>query len=213
MGLTISYICDAERKNMRNRTEARDRLTREIMNPSPGYFAAKSNRSERAMQVQRLVPALADADTRFRISLASVDQAASAPISRHESDEAQIWHFVWVLRDIPSTLNAKEARTAPESWEQLRRRWQLLLDLPSWAGDPGWWRHPAGRAFEGDADFIVHPCHRTVGWTEKGLKDRFIRFGLSPAERRNRNVCGGLPEGDEHGMRLFYPDAPALAGP
>lgn len=84
-------------------------------------------------------------------------------------------HYVWVLRDM---LYAERSRAAErQAWADFRNRWRHVLGLPAWAAEPGWWRHPAGE-YRGDRDYCVHPCHRTIGRTQRGLRERINRFGL-----------------------------------
>jgi hypothetical protein len=49
--------------------------------------------------------------------------------------------------------------------------------LPQWARDLEWWRHPSG--YRGDPDFVVHPTHKDLGWTRRGLADRAQHLRLS----------------------------------
>ncbi len=51
------------------------------------------------------------------------------------------------------------------------------MNLPDWADEPGWWRHPSGD-YKGDKDYIVHPCQTGIGWTRKGILARKEMFDL-----------------------------------
>jgi len=145
------------------------------------YFTfGDANRSERAKQVDLLVPALGWAEVRERL-LRLVPTGDEPGIDAEESAQARVWHFVWVLRD---SFTADRDACSRKDWDRLRQRWCAILALPEWADEPGWWRHPEGSYRksgepEPDPGFMVHPCHRTIGWTEKGLKARAEKFDLT----------------------------------
>ncbi len=141
---------------------------------SPRYFTDIENRSERAKQVMLLAPALDDEESRFRL-LGNMDTGPGGPILKSESDNARVMHFVWVLRDM-FTFERNEASSNQE-WGSFRKRWVDVLALPDWARDPRWWRHPSGE-YKGDKDYVVHPCHRNIGWTSRAINERIRNFNL-----------------------------------
>ncbi len=136
-------------------------------------FTYDINRSERAKQVQLLAPALAEPDSRWGLLSRLEVQPA---ISREESDASTAMHFVWVLRDFFTT--ERDEANKSKDWADLRKRWNSILDLPEWAHQPGWWRHPSGE-LGGDEQFVVHPCHRKIGWVSQAIQERIKRFNLS----------------------------------
>jgi hypothetical protein len=138
------------------------------------YFTSEENRSERAKQAMCLVPALADPDTRYQM-MRVIDFDSGTKISRKESDDARIMHFVWVLRDRFS-YDRKHAEEEG-SWTSLRSDWARILGLPIWVRESRWWCHPSG-SYKGDHEYVVHPCSRTVGWSRRALLDRVDKFGL-----------------------------------
>lgn len=141
-------------------------------------FDETANRSERALQTRLLVPALDDRAARFEL-LSSLATGGADAISRVESDAADVWHFVWVLRDLFSA--DRSAAAQPLGWTGLRSRWRNVLGLPEWAEEHGWWRHPCG-IYRSDPDFVVHPCHRLIGWTEAAIRTRAARMELDHDE-------------------------------
>ena len=98
------------------------------------YFTLDQNRSERALQVARLAPALSSSQTRWEL-LSKVPCLPHDPIEREESDTAQVMHFVWVLRDTFHFEREQAALT--RDWGELRVRWQRILKLPAWAASAG----------------------------------------------------------------------------
>lgn len=132
------------------------------------------NRSERALQAEALVPKLANPAVRALL-LPRLDPGGGRPVEVAEAKAATSMHFVWVLRDA-FTWERDQSRE-PRTWTALVERWAMVLDLPEWARCIDWWRHPAG-AHRGDRDFVVHPCHRTIGWTKPGITSRMDAFGL-----------------------------------
>lgn len=138
------------------------------------YFTLNENRSERALQAAILVPALQDQNKRFLL-LNKIETNRGEQISKKESDEAQVMHFVWVLRD--SFYAFREASRRNKNWKQLRSKWCEILSLPEGLLQPEWWQHPDG-SFEGDPEFIVHPCNREIGWTDAAIRARIKRYGL-----------------------------------
>ncbi|MCY3020146.1 MAG: hypothetical protein NTW87_14105 [Planctomycetota bacterium] len=151
-------------------------------------FEFEQNRSERALQTALLAPALADQTTRARL-LTGLQITDGSPITGEESGAATVMHFVWVLRD--SFHAEREACVKTRHWSVLRERWVHILTpaltdcsaatghepYVRWATEAGWWRHPAGE-YNGDEEYIVHPCHRTIGWTRDGIGRRIRKFGL-----------------------------------
>ena len=135
-------------------------------------FNFKINRSERAKQADLLVPALNDINTRWEL-IKTIRPETGNPITKYESDSSEVMHFVWVLRDTFYFERDNACKT--KAWDQLRIRWCDILGLPNWAQDSAWWRHPEG-SFKGDAEFVVHPCSRDVGWTENSIKRRVDKF-------------------------------------
>jgi len=130
-------------------------------------FTIEVNRSERAIQTRYLVPVLANPATRYEL-LASL-QPLEIPIHNEESDQADTLHFVWVLRD--SFTTERDAAATLILKTQLITRWCGILELPHWATDIGWWRHPSG-SYHRDREYIVHPCSRQIGWTEPAINQR-----------------------------------------
>lgn len=136
------------------------------------FFWEEINRSERARQAKQLAPALENPDTRFKL-LSSLN--LSEPINEKESFESEARHFVWILRDY--FYFERETAKEEKTWDDFRGKWREILALPEWANEPGWWCHPSGD-YRGDKKYIVHPCQKTIGWTEKGILARMERFSL-----------------------------------
>jgi len=153
-------------------------------------FDFAHNRSERALQAELLVPALADPAHRARL-LTGLDVGNADPITPDEAQAATAMHFVWVLRDAFS-WEQKQAKTTL-AWHPLVERWATILGLPAWGRTPEWWRHPEG-SYKGDPDFAVHPCQPGVGWTTSdkpgkgGIARRVAAFDLAPAPDRAVDV-------------------------
>ncbi|MBM3130024.1 MAG: hypothetical protein FJ009_15555 [Chloroflexi bacterium] len=143
-------------------------------------FTFEQNRSERAIQAELLVSALAAKDTRRKL-LAAIQTPAGFPIDANESDAASVMHFVWVLRD--TFFAEREEAAKNKRWTTLRGKWQTILGLQEWASEPGWWRHPDG-SYNNDVDYVVHPCNREIGWTEHSITKRIRKFGLDAGEDR-----------------------------
>jgi hypothetical protein len=141
-------------------------------------FSFEQNRSERAVQTAYLAPALANVMTRRRL-LSLIRLKDGTSITPEESDKAVVMHFVWVLRDMFSA--ERESTERSRDWATLRERWRLILGLQEWARDSKWWRHPSG-SYKEDSEYAVHPCSRSIGWTEQVLVKR---FGLE-AENKTR---------------------------
>lgn len=135
-------------------------------------FCFGKNRSERALQVELLVPVLFNKTTRWEVLSKIVDD-----MSREESDAACVMHFVWVLRD--SFYYAREKAKKDKSWKKLITEWVKILDLPEWALDVDWWRHPDGE-YKGDKNYVVHPCANRNGWTEKSIEKRVRELPIYP---------------------------------
>jgi len=83
--------------------------------------------------------------------------------------------IVWILRD--HFYFERETAKKGISWDEFRHKWRKILDLPEWADEPGWWRHPSGD-YGGDKEYIVHPCQTGIGWTKQGILARIERFDL-----------------------------------
>ena len=140
----------------------------------PATFGFDQNRSERALQAHLLAPTLAS--TRCRVALLTgLDTNGDPVITEAEASSATAMHFVWVLRD--AFTSDRDATSKSRDWEEFVQRWCAILDLPRWAHDLRWWRHPNG-SYKGDDDFVVHPCHRTIGWTRPGIHKRVEQLGL-----------------------------------
>lgn len=133
------------------------------------WYRFNQSRSERALQTELLAPALRNSDVRWDF-LKRLDS-----FSREESDTARPMHFVWVLRDMFSF--EREAAAEIKGWPALVERWSTILDLPSWANDLVYWRHPDGYA--DDPDYVVHPTQKQLGWTKGGLALRYSRMSPS----------------------------------
>ena len=124
------------------------------------YFTFKQNRSERAKQAEILVPALRDKKIRFKL-LSKFD------LDKTESDNAQVFHFVWILRDAFYSERKEIMKTG--DWNLFIARWVKILNLENWAHDQKWWADHIGK----DKKYnIVHPCHRKIGWTEINLSKK-----------------------------------------
>lgn len=138
------------------------------------YFTFEQNRSERALQVAYLVPAMANNLMR-RDLLSKIRVGEAARITFDEAAQAVVMHFVWVLRDLFSA--EREGAEQTGDWAALLEKWCRILGLPEWARDSKWWRHPSG-SHKGDPDYVVHPCSRDIGWTEQAILERAKRFAL-----------------------------------
>jgi len=143
------------------------------------FFTWEQNRSERARQVQTLVPILNDLNHRY--ALLNALQTRNA-MGREESDKARVMHFVWPLRDAFTFERDKAEET--NTWTALRENWIRILGLKC-AMHPDWWRHPEGH-YKRNRDYIVHPCHRSIGWTADALADRVTEFGLQDVSKERR---------------------------
>jgi len=140
-------------------------------------FSFTNNRSERAYQVEHLVPALQDANKRREL-LMKIDVNNGEKISITESDQSKIMHFVWVLRD--AFYYERDLAFATKEWSSLISRWHNILILPDWASNPIWWRHPnAEYKHKGDPEYVVHPCQQAVGWTKGAINKRVERISHS----------------------------------
>jgi len=137
-------------------------------------FDFNMNRSERALQVACLVPALSDKRLRWDL-LSSIKVQEGNPITADESDQAKVMHFVFVLRD--SFTGERDCTNMPKKWNVLRKRWCEILDLPEWGEEAVWWRHPNGE-YKGDTDYMVHPCSRQIGWRDDAVKRRAKTFNV-----------------------------------
>lgn len=87
-------------------------------------------------------------------------------VDEGEAQKATAIHFVWVLRD--QFYNEREQAAKDASWATLIARWVELFELPDWALDHRWWRHPKG-TYNNDPNFVVSPV---LGWTETAIKTR-----------------------------------------
>lgn len=126
------------------------------------YFTAIENRSERSKQTDLLAPVLRNPDTRFSLLKNYVQ-------NRSESDDAIIFHYVWVLRDqfYSDRNDCKDGRI---SEKELIDRWVEILNLnPEWASKHNVWKSKIGKSKKLG---IVHPCQKSIGWTKPHLKSK-----------------------------------------
>jgi hypothetical protein len=126
------------------------------------FFGKTHNRSERAKQVEVLVPALNNKKIRYEL-------LKRFGIDKLESDEARIFHFVWVLRDM-YTFEREELKNETD-WDSFINRWREILCLGEWALNKKLWIAEMGK---NKVQGILHPCQKTYGWTEKNLKEKLI---------------------------------------
>jgi hypothetical protein len=138
----------------------------------PTMFTFEQNRSERALQVELLVPVLRKAESRVTLltTIKGVDEV--------EAQAATAMHFVWVLRD--QFTHERDEAAKSKAWSSLVTRWVQILGLPEWAQDHRWWRHPDG--YKGDPGYIVHPNQNTLGWTQKALRLRGTGWSVPPMD-------------------------------
>ena len=146
-------------------------------------FSFRQNRSERALQIELLAPALADKSKRGAL-LTLLKPTRSVAIAEEEGDAASAMHFVWVLRDAfyaereVAVSNAKNGDI--HAIPALRQRWCEILGLDAWATDADYWSRNTGNS-KLPRDFPFHPCHRSVGWTKPALADHLTGEKADPA--------------------------------
>lgn len=75
-------------------------------------------------------------------------------------------HFAWVLRD---AFSAERDSINEDNWEIFINKWVKVLNLEEWAKDLKWWTAKIGKK---KTLGIVHPCQKTIGWTETNLKNK-----------------------------------------
>lgn len=127
------------------------------------FFSFQQNRSERAKQVQLLVPALANPKTR-QILL------QRHKIDKPESDQAEVFHFVWILRDHFTYERDLKVKESPTGWPEFFQKWTGILALPPGvANEHPWWMDHQGKDQQ---PRIIHPCSQKLGWTDTGLEGK-----------------------------------------